>query len=266
MTNTRYIALLSFTALLSVSTATQPVQAQQLIERLTDPIIGAIPSAPDDAQLSHDEVSIGQLMKLVELSRVIGGGITQLFNTIVTQTAALEKMRDAQNGVKTIPLHNEPEMVEERVGGAGLNEMAKTALDGLPLEPQSISEALAKFQQDFGLEKAFALKNDGSPSKFFLANGAAQGAIASSTAEVSYKRANSSMDRIPSYINAIENSPDLKTSVDINTRVMIELTQQVNESLRTQSALASMAGTYFMIIGGEAGKQSPFKGLEEYNR
>lgn len=265
MISTRNLALLTAGAWLCVGAATMPAQAQQLIQ-LPDPIIGLIPSASDDAQSSHDEVAIGQLMKIVELARSIGGGITQLYSTIVTQTAALEKMRDAQNGLKTIPLHNGPEEQEERAGGPGLAEMAKGALDGAPVEPEAVNEALEKFRQMFGLDETFALKDSDITGKVFIANASAHGAISSSVAEAGYKRANSSMDRLSSYISAVENSADLKTSIDINTRVMIELTQQVNESLRTQSAIASMVGMYFMVLGGEVGKQSPFKGLEEYNR
>lgn len=261
--------ILTFTAAcwcVCLSTIAAPAQTQQAIQLLPDPIIGTIPAGPSDAQASHDEVSIGQLMKVVELARSIGGGITQLFNTVVTQTAALEKMRDAQNGVKVIPLHNEATDEADREGGVGLNEMAKAALDGAAVGPDAILQALEKFRVDYGLDNMFALKNDDVPSKAFLAQASAQAAIAASTAENGYKRANASMDRLGSYIGAIEKSPDLKTSVDINTRVLIELTQQTNESLRTQSAMASIASTYFMVLGGEIGKESPFKGLEEYNR
>jgi uncharacterized protein YdbL (DUF1318 family) len=98
------------------------------------------------------------------------------------------------------------------------------------------------------------------------ARASAQGAIAASTAEDSYKRANASMARLDGYIAALQNSADLKTSMDINTRVTIELVQQLNETLRTQAAIASMAGTYFMIMGGEAGEGDSLSGLVNFNR
>lgn len=260
-----HIALLTTGAWLCISAAMLPAHAAPPV-KLPDPIVDLIPGASGDAESSHDEIAIGQLMKIVELARSIGGGIVQLYNTVVNQAADLEKMREAQNGPKTIPLNNLLEEEAERAGGPGLNEMAKSALDGAPSSPEAVNEALAEFKRVFGLEESFALKDSDTLTKVFVANASAMGAISSSVAEVAYKRAGKSMDRLPSYIEAIETSPDLKTSVDINTRVMVELTQQVNESLRTQSATTSLVGMYFMILGGEVGKQSSLKGLEEYNR
>lgn len=258
--------LLVTAAYLCIFQMAAPVSAQQLLQPLPDPVIGLIPVAPANAQEAHDEVSIGQLMKVVELARSIGGGITQIFNTIVTQTAALEKMRDAQTGPKQLPNTTDANDETGRDGGEGLNEMAKGLLAGAVTAPRTMTDAITKFRETYSLDKAFAFQNDDSKSKVFVANAAAQGAIASATAETSYKRANDSMGRIGSYISAVEKSPDLKTSVDINTRVMIELTQQINESLRTQSAIASMAGTYFMIIGGEQGEDDVLSGLLNFNR
>jgi hypothetical protein len=53
--------------------------------------------------------------------------------------------------------------------------------------------------------------------------------------------------------------------MDINTRVMIEAVQQMNEMLRTQAAIASITGTYFMVLGGEIGQDDTLN-LYNFNR
>lgn len=261
-----FVLSLAASSLLTGVVSGGSARAQQALIPLPDPLIGIIPQGITDAQLSHDEVAIGQMMKIVELARSIGGGISQVFNTVVNQTAALEKIREAQLGPKQLPQMGEVGNDASRDGGEGLIEMAEGLLGGSVSGPQTMTEALAKFRETYSLDKTFAQQNDDSMSKVFTAHASAQGAIASAAAETGYKRANDSMGRIGSYLEAVEKSPDLKTSVDINTRVMIELTQQVNESLRTQSAIASMAGTYFMIVGGEQGQDEPLSGLLNYNR
>jgi hypothetical protein len=240
--------------------------AQQAIIPAPNPNPGPAPSAPADVQKTYDEVSIGQLMKLVELSRLIGGGISQLYSAAETQRQALESMREAQIGRKSIPLNNGQEEIEDREGGPGIKEMVDGALNGAPLGPQALRDALTEFRTEFSLDKAFALKDDELPGKKMIARASAQGAIASSLAEQSYKRTNASMGRLDGYLLALENSADLKTSVDINTRVMIEIAQQLNESVRTQSAIASVAGAYFMILGGESGQEDFLDGLVNFNR
>jgi hypothetical protein len=47
---------------------------------------------------------------------------------------------------------------------------------------------------------------------------------------------------------------------------MIEIAQQLNESVRTQAALTSTAATYFMMVGGESGEDDWVDGLKNFNR
>ncbi len=234
-------------------------QAQPAIAPLPDPVVGMPPTAPSEAQQAYDSVAIQQLMKIVELSKSIGGGISQLFGATQTQTQALV-------GAKTFPVNNGADDAKGRQAGAGLLEMANAALGGAAIGPQVLIDALKEFRANYGLDRAFALLSDRSFSKVMVARASAQGAIAASMAEDSYKRANASMARLDGYIAALQGSADLKTSMDINTRVTIELAQQLNEILRTQAAIASMAGTYFMIVGGEAGRGDSLSGLENFNR
>ncbi|QWK80631.1 type IV secretion system protein [Ochrobactrum sp. BTU1] len=240
--------------------------SQGLSQQIPEPTIGTVPSGPSDAQSTHDEVSIEQLLKLVDLTRTVGGSLSDLYQKVVNQTTALEKIQNAQLGKKDVPLHDSEDELRARGGGPGLREMAQGALDGNLVAPDGVKQALDNFRPDFDLDKAFALKDDKSRSLAFAAQTTAQGAIASATAEESYKRANSSMARLENYILALQDSNDLKTSVDLNTRVMIEVAQQINESLRTDAAIASVAGAYLMTLGGEAGQEGILEGLKNFNR
>ncbi len=96
----------------------------------SEPSIGIVPNGPSDVQETHDEVSIRQIMKLVQLSRIMGGGITQMLTTIISQKTALDEIRDAQTGRKPVPLLNGPAEVMAREGGEGLRQMTQGALDG----------------------------------------------------------------------------------------------------------------------------------------
>jgi hypothetical protein len=226
--------------------------AQTTITPLPDPSVGSAPSAPSGAQQTYDQVSIGQLMKIENLSRQIGGGVSQIY--------------DGEAGPKTFPTFDAASDVTARQGGTGLQAMANAALGGSVTGPTDVVSAFNGFQTAYSLSSAFALQSGSTSSGKFVALASAEGAIAASTAEASYSRANASMTRLENYISALESSPDLKTSVDINTRVMIEIAEQLNELVRTQAALTETAGTYYMIMGAEASQTSSWGDLTKFNR
>lgn len=230
-------------------------QAQTtVVSPLLDPVISKLPAVPSGAQKSYDPLSVEQLMKMVELTRTVGGSINQLFQTVINQTASLDKIRDGQLGAREIPLHNSPDEVAARDGGPGLKEMADSALSGSIDAPPAVAAAFGQLRSGYALDTIFALKEDKDQATRFIAGASAVGGVSYATAEQSFKRANAGMERLDDYITAIKDSTDLKTSVDLNTRVMVELTQQFNESLRVQASMAAMMGTYFMMMGGEAGR------------
>ena len=57
------------------------------------------------------------------------------------------------------------------------------------------------------------------------------------------------MFRMPGYHTELNETDDLKDSVDLNTRVLLELLQTSNEQLRLQSAQTIVTGS-FSIQGG----------------
>lgn len=243
----------------------QVTMAQQGVIPVPDPVVGPVPSAREDAQETHDEVAIRHVMKVVELSRMVAGGISQLFGAAQGQKQVLDQLYGAHTGTREMPELKDAGK-EGRDGGNGLTELADGALNGAVEGPQDLMDALNEFRTTFALDKAFQLKTDELPSKRMLAQLAAKGAISASTAENAYKRANASMDRLDGYVTALQASQDLKASIDINTRAMIELTQQTNESLRTQAAITSIVSTYFMIMASEASEEDWVDGLKNFNR
>jgi len=208
-------------------------------------------AVPDGTQITSDPHAGELLFYLVELSRKFGGGILQTLSAL--------------SGPKSFPVFNGPQEIAARRGGPGLWEMANAALSGAMSLPDGVQAALNEFRQRYHLGDVFALKDDKLDENKIIAQLGAQGAIAASTAEDSYKRANMSMDHLNGYITALQDSPDLKTSIDINTRVMIEVAQQINEQLRAQAALASVAGTYFMALSSDAASKDGFD-LTDFNR
>ncbi|RVL89308.1 type IV secretion system protein [Sinorhizobium meliloti] len=247
---------------------------EHLITPAPLPHIGPLRPEPDGAQASFDKNAVELLTYLVELSRLIGGGITQLFASahavekIETQTRdAAQAQLAALSGPKTFPVNNGEEDVAAREGGSSLWQMANIALSGGKVEPEGIQGALTEFRNPYRLDDAFALRNDKLASKVNIAYASAQGAVTAATAEDAYKRAGASMSRIDGYVTALETSHDLKTSVDINTRVMIEVAQQLNETLRVQAAIASVAGSHLMTLGAETAEPDSISDLmKTFNR
>ncbi len=238
--------------------------AQQAVTPAPDPGTGTAPAPSGDAQETHDEVAIQQVMKMVELSRVIAGGIGQLFNSAQGQKQTLDELYRSQTGARTTPPFGDDN--QSRDGGEGLKELSAGALTGAITGPQGLIDAFNDLKSKFKLSRAFDLQNDELPSKKMLAELAARAAISGATAENSFKRANVSMTRIEAYGTALDDSKDLKQSIDLNTRAMLELTQQTNEALRTQAAITSIISSYFMMLASEASEADWVDGLKNFNR
>ncbi|MBB4581583.1 hypothetical protein GGE45_003931 [Rhizobium aethiopicum] len=221
------------------------------------PSIGTVPAAESSEQETHDADVIKQLMYVVELSRTVAGGISQVFGSTQSITSLLGVIRDTANaqltamtGTKTIPMANSPDEVTARDGGTTPREMAVEGLAGSLGGPMDAASAYTKFATTYKLDKAFGYQTSDTMAEKMIAYMAANGAVASALSEHSYKSANASMGRIDGYITALGGSADLKTSLDINTRVNIEVAQQLNEVLRNQAALTTLAGLYFMGTAG----------------
>ncbi|MGB7336999.1 MAG: type IV secretion system protein [Salaquimonas sp.] len=86
------------------------------------------------------------------------------------------------------------------------------------------------------------------PADKAIASLAGSGLAAVATADDSYKRANSAVTRINSLVDQIDSAPDLKASVDFNTRVNAEVAVLVMELIRVQSAATNATGMQALQI------------------
>lgn len=75
-----------------------------------------------------------------------------------------------------------------------------------------------------------------------IASLAGSGLAAVATADDSYKRANAAVTRVNSLVDQIDNTTDLKASVDFNTRVNAEVAVLILELIRVQSAATNVTG------------------------
>jgi hypothetical protein len=216
--------------------------AQTEIMPLPEPQIDPAPGRPSNAQQVYDQVTIEQIMKSIILLRTIGGGIDKLLG------AVLDK--------RPIPLFNGPAEAAAREGGPGLKAMVDSVTEGEFVGPEGIRNALAEYR------KTLPAKNAGAVSPSI-----AQALLTLAVADEGYRRSNLSMGRLDDYLKTLEASADLKTSVDLNTRVMIELTQQANENARLQASTASIMSFFlFEMSGSGADPYSEIKSLIEKYR
>ncbi len=249
--------LLATSALLALAPAIVPASvahAQTVtVTPLPAPTNGGAPAAGSDEDKTHDADAIEQLLNLVELSRYIGGGISQIFGSFQSMTSLLGAIRDTANaqltavtGTKTVPLANGPDDIAARDAGPGVRQMATEGLGGAVASPPDISTVFSNLVTTYELDKVFKYNDETRLNEVTMAHMASYGAVAVAIGDRAYKRANTSMGRIDGYITALGASADLKTSLDINTRANIELAQQLNELVRTQATLTTIAGMYYV--------------------
>ncbi len=223
---------------------------------LTPPPAPTVPVKPATAQETYDANAIEQIMNVVAYFKLMRQSLEDM-------TAAIIESKDITKAAltgdkKAIPLFNTGAELDERTGPTlGLFETATAARTGGAVGSPEIIAAIDAFKKIYMLDEAFkhdpdvieqSAKDEEVATQSLTATGLAAGAFA----ETGFTHANTSMARLDTYIKAIEDSPDLKTSVDLNTRVLVEIAQQNNENLRAMSALTSLAGTFFMANGYEA--------------
>ncbi|MBY5775219.1 hypothetical protein HFN63_35185 [Rhizobium leguminosarum] len=251
-------AILAFVLLLLQGNAVLvKAQGAPVVAPFPVPPSGVVPTASNNEAETHDEDAIQQLMHIVQLSRIVGGGVSQLFASSQSISSILGLIRETANaqlnamtGAKRVPLANGPNEVLAREGGTTIREMAAEGLGGAVTKPADIATAFDKLRETYHLDKALAYQSEENLSQTTVAHMASYGAVGAASAERAYKRANESMGRMDGYISALSSSADLKTSIDINTRVNIEIAQQLNELLRSQATLTSMVSMYYVVTSG----------------
>ena len=223
--------------------------------------LGCAAILPTGLSVSPAGADVSDLPTLTAIESTLGtiaGTLEEIATTITTMSAAM-------SAITPLPPSSGP---ASALAGTGLKAMADSLVNGIPQGSPEIIAALAGYEAKFELHNAFLLdKATSSADLTATAYKVANGAIAAAVADESFKRANESMLRLEADLAALKTSTSLKRSLDINTRVMIEVGQQLNESIRSQSAMTSLAGIYFMSTGVRATEFNKLLlGIQKYIR
>ena len=113
---------------------------------------------------------------------------------------------------------------------------------GVASSTTSIGSTINRLRNRFDLDRLAASNNSTVPADRALASLAGSGMAAVATAGEGSKRSNDAMTRIGDLIDRIDAAPDLKASVDYNTRVQAEVAALLAELIRVQSAATHTVG------------------------
>jgi hypothetical protein len=112
------------------------------------------------------------------------------------------------------------------------------------VESTWLTDAMVTISDRFSLEDSLLEATNPTPleKKEELANSSLliSGLLSAGIAERAYNRSDAAMDRVQGYIDALELSASLKTSLDLNTRVLIDIAQQQNDHIKMMAAFSSM--------------------------
>ena len=186
-----------------------------------------------------DAGSIAQaLAQLDQMRRDYTNQIEQLTN--------LKDQLESMTGDKAIAgiLNSAPE-IAARGSADSLSSIMAGAMTGssIPGNSSALTARIDELKTTFDLPDIGAFLSSTTPQDRALATQAGAGLAAVATAEDTYARANESMGRVSQLIDRIDTNPDLKASVDYNTRMLGEIAVLLNESLRLQAAATNAAGT-----------------------
>ena len=104
-------------------------------------------------------------------------------------------------------------------------------------------------------EKVTGMASSGVPGAQRVAAQASGGAVLAATAEQTYAETSSSLERVNTLVSMTQDSADIKESIDLNTRMLAELSVQLAKSLELQSIEA--------VYNGQAGVLSAATIAEE---
>ena len=120
-----------------------------------------------------------------------------------------------------------------------------------------LTEAVGTALSTAGLsqEKVTEMASSGVPGAERTAAQASSGAVLAATAEQTYADTASSLERVNTLVEMTQSSGDIKESIDLNTRMLAELSVQLAKSLELQSIEA--------VYNGQAGVLSAATIAEE---
>lgn len=173
-----------------------------------------------EEQLKQLQTMREQLTNLQEQLTAITGakGISSILNGAAEQAA-----RDAATGLQTI---------------------MDAAISGTNIAGNSgnMNSVISDLKSRFDLTDLANFDASSVPADKAIASLAGSALTAIATADDSYNRATAAVTRINTLVDQIDSAPDLKASVDFNTRVNAEVAVLLLEILRVQSAQTNATG------------------------
>lgn len=187
-----------------------------------------------------------QAQSLVNQATQIQNQINQI-TELQNQLANMEQRLTAMTGIKNISsiLNNADEQLKREAAGT-IDSILSSVTSGTPLSGGNstrLNTAIEAMKSRFEISNLTALNSSTQPRERGIAQVASVGIAAAATGEDSYERSNEGMTRVGNLIGQIDTQPDLKASVDLNTRMVAEVAQQMNEMLRVLAVQAQAQGT-----------------------
>lgn len=201
-----------------------------------------------------DQTSIAQLIaQLSNQATQIANQATQIqnqidqFNKLQEQLTNMEQRLQAITGSKDISsILNSPANITERAAANSLDDILDGAINGGTISGGGtgrLQASISGMKTKFDLTNLETFDSSNVPQDRAIATLAGAGLTAAATGKDSYERSNQAMERVTNLIGQIDNTADLKSSVDLNTRMLAEVAQMLNENLRVQAAIANANGT-----------------------
>jgi len=194
-----------------------------------------------------DASSIAQLIASVNNQATQIANQVQQITELQNQLANMQQRLTAITGAKGLStLLNDPTEQLRRQAATSLNSISSSAISGTPLSGGNtgrINSTINSLKSKFDLTNLAAFDSSTIPQDRGIAMLAGAGLTAAATGEDAYARSNEGMTRVNNLIGQIDTTPDLKSSVDLNTRVLAEMSQQLNEMMRVMAASTTAQGT-----------------------
>lgn len=200
----------------------------------------------DTASIAQTLISLNnQAQSLINDATQISNQVQQLTN-LQSQLQNMQQRLTAITGIKDISsiLNNSASQVQRQAAGS-LQDILNSALSGTGITGGNagrLNSSISRLKTDFSLPDLSALRSSDVPRMRAVANVASVGLTAAATGEDGYTRSNEGMQRVNELIGRIDTTPDLKSSIDLNTRMNAEVAQQMNEVLRLLAVTASAQG------------------------
>lgn len=190
---------------------------------------------------------------IAQLVATVNNQVTQIQNQVQQITELQKQLQNMQQrltaitGAKGISaLLNNPAEQLQRQAASSLKSITDGAITGGSIgggNTGRINAAINELKTKFELTNLPDFNSSTIPQDRAIASLAGSGLAAIATGEDAYARSNEGATRVNNLIGQIDATPDLKASVDLNTRVLAEVAQQLNEMIRVTSVNAATQGT-----------------------